>query len=293
MTRILVIGNATVDFVFRMARWPAPGETVLADEMTQSPGGKGLNQAVAAARLGVRVELLAPIGQDANASFIDEALRGETGLTPHWRPREAPTDISTIWTIEAGENQIVSSAACARSLRPEELGPVATLASGDILLLQGNLGAETTVAAARLARARGASVLLNTAPIWWDMSEMLSLADLVVGNEPEIGMLAGGTAAEDLAALRGRCAGDIVMTRGARGALLLQAGQAEAFPAPKVEVVNTAGAGDMAIGAIAALRAGALPLPEAIERAMALAARTVGRAGVLSAFPTMAELRGV
>lgn len=290
MSKVVVLGNATVDFVLRMERWPSAGETILADGMTQGPGGKGLNQAVAAARLGAETRFVAPIGRDLNGRSVMEAAAREHGIALQWLLRDLPTDVSTIWTSATGDNMIVSSAECARSVRPEDIGPLSVLDESDILLVQGNLPSDTTVAAARLARRRKSTVVVNTAPIWWDMAELLSLSDVVVGNEPEIGLLANSTDERALEQIRSAGAGAVVMTRGADGAVLKQDGAPEYFAAPKVRVIDTSGAGDMAVGAIVASLLQGLALSDSVRRAMACAALTVTRAGTLTSFPNRDEL---
>src|SRR4051794_22808590 len=170
MNRVLVLGNATLDVIQRVDRLPAPGETVLASSTARCAGGKGLNQAVAAARTGAPTLLVAPIGSDSEAAFLAGSLQGEVGLDVNWLVHDAPTDLSSIWVAMSGENVIVSSARCAHAVTPDQARDIcATLAAGDVLLMQGNLSLEATRAAAQTAQARGATRILNTAPIAWDM----------------------------------------------------------------------------------------------------------------------------
>ena len=157
MKRVLVIGNATVDVILSVPHLPAPGETVLADTEFRCAGGKGLNQAVASARLGVPTTLVAAIGEDADGHFLREALLAET-LETAWLASPHPTDTSLISIASGGENAIVSTAASARWISPEAAAAAASrLKPGDILVLQGNLGEAATLAALRAARAGGAT----------------------------------------------------------------------------------------------------------------------------------------
>ena len=174
MSRVLVLGNATVDVLQRVERLPLPGETVLALGMERCAGGKGLNQAVAAARTGACTILAAAVGTDPDATFLAEGIAHELDLSMTWITCDAATDLSVIWVARDGENVIVSSADCARSVTAVQASSLcSTLASGDVLLMQGNLSAEATVAAAQIAVGRGATRILNTAPIAWDMQPAL------------------------------------------------------------------------------------------------------------------------
>ncbi|TFF24806.1 ribokinase [Jiella endophytica] len=291
MTTVHVLGNATVDVVQRVGRLPAPGETLLSAGLERCAGGKGLNQAVAAARAGARTRLNAPIGKDADATFLRDALCGEAGLSVEWRVLEAPTDISSIWVSADGENMIVSSAASATGLAAAEaLAALSAMEEGDILVLQGNLSAETTMAAASFARDRGARVILNTAPIAWDMRPLLPLADVLVANGPEARHITGLSTAEAVQALLGHGCRTVVVTRGAEGAWLGNGDGLVALSAPKVSPVDTAGAGDVAVGTLAAMLAEGLALSEALGIALKAASLSVTRPGTMPSFPTADEI---
>jgi ribokinase len=290
MTKVLVLGNATVDLVQRVAQLPRPGETLLAESLARCAGGKGLNQAVAAVRTGAATHLVAPVGRDAEAAYLAETLRAEAGLTVDWLSCDAPTDLSSIVVAASGENHIVSSAACARSVTPDQAQQVcAALSPGDVLLLQGNLTRETTLAAARTARARGATCLLNTAPIAWDMRPLLGLCDVVIANEGEADMLAGG-AANPAAAIRTAGVTTAIITLGARGALVAAADETITLPAPQVAAVDSSGAGDVFVGTLAGLVARGHAIPDAVRIAIAAASLSVTRENTLPSFPTRTEM---
>ncbi|MGN6551220.1 MAG: ribokinase [Pararhizobium sp.] len=287
MSRVFVFGNATIDLVLAVETWPKPGETVLAEGLTRSPGGKGLNQAVAAARLGANVRLVAPIGDDADAAYLRRFLAVEPGIETAWISCRACTDISTIWVSRRGENVIVSSADCARAVQPEDAEiHLEALGAGDILLLQGNLRPETTLAAARIARAREARLLLNTAPVAWDMAEVLPLADVIVSNEPEARMLTSCEGKQAAIALKACSRGAAIVTRGPAGAALADADGVHEVPAPSVEVVDTSGAGDMLVGTLAHGLASGASLLSALRCSVALASLCVTRPGTIASFPT-------
>ena len=290
MSRIFVLGNATMDLTLAVPAWPGAGETVLARSLSRWPGGKGLNQAHAAARAGGTVTLAAPVGDDADGAYLRSAV-AESGLfETRWRLCDAATDISTIWVAEGGENMIVSSADCARSVGPEEVARLLDgFAAGDFLVVQGNFRAQTTVDACRYAVGLGGRTILNTAPIDWPMEELLGLVDVVVCNRPEAEAIAGP--ADDSAARIAEMArGAVVLTLGAEGALVVDGGAATRIAAPRVAAVDTSGAGDVAVGFLAAALAERRPLRAAAEIAVRAASLSVTRPGTLSSCPAADEV---
>jgi ribokinase len=290
MSRVLVLGNATLDVIQRVERLPAPGETVLALRTARCAGGKGLNQAVAAARTGAEALLVAPVGRDAEAAFIADSVKDETGLEVTWLACDAPTDLSTIWVAAGGENVIVSSADCARSVTSDQARSLCgTLASDDVLLMQGNLSADVTRTAAQTALARGAKRVLNTAPIAWDMREILGLFDIVIANEGEAALLTAGSpsAAASLHASGVRTA---IITLGAHGALILDDGIETMIDAPTVTAIDTAGAGDVFVGTLAGLLANDASLSSAVTIAVAAASLSVTRPNTTPSFPSREEV---
>jgi ribokinase len=290
MSRVLVLGNATLDVIQRVERLPAPGETVLAQTTARCAGGKGLNQAVAAARTGAETLLVAPIGRDAEAAFIADSVKDETGLTVNWLACDAPTDLSAIWVATGGENVIVSSADCARSVTSDQARSLCgTLSAGDVLLMQGNLSADATRSAAQTAQARGAKCVLNTAPIAWDMREILGLFDIVIANEGEAALLTAGSPSP-AASLCAGGARTVIITLGAHGALILDNGTETMIDAPQVNAVDTAGAGDVFVGTLAGLLANGLALSMAVTIAVAAASLSVTRPNTTPSFPSRAEI---
>ena len=293
MSRVLVLGNATLDVIQRVERLPAPGETVLALRTARCAGGKGLNQAVAAARTGAETLLVAPIGRDTDAAFIADSVKDETGLTVNWLACDASTDLSTIWVAAGGENVIVSSADCAHSVTPDQARSLCgTLASGDVLLMQGNLSANVTRTAAQTALARGAKRVLNTAPIAWDMREILDLFDIVIANEGEAALLAAGSASA-AASLHASGVRTAIITLGARGALILDDGTETVIDALQVTAVDTAGAGDVFVGTLTGLLANGLALSKAVTIAVAAASLSVTRPNTTPSFPSHEEIAAI
>jgi ribokinase len=294
MTRVLVLGNASVDLIQRVERFPRPGETLLSSTLLRCPGGKGLNQAVAAVRTGALVTFTAPVGQDQQAEFLADQLKLETGLDVHWRVVGAPTDISSIWVSADGENMIVSSADCPGSVTPDRARMIcADLATGDFLLMQGNLRSDTTRIAAETARARGACTVLNTAPIAWDMRQVIGSFDIVIANELEAAIVADGDFSERWPDLRARGTKTAIVTLGARGATVFDGNDRTSVAAPRVMAVDTAGAGDVMVGTLVGLLAQGHDKLAAVEIAVAAASLSVTRDGTVPSFPTRDEVRSL
>lgn len=287
--RVFVLGNASLDTTLRVPRLPAPGETLMATGIQRSPGGKGLNQAVVAARAGAEVRFLAPLGTEPETALIRTPLAAEN-LHATWVDTGAPTDLSSLMVAPDGENCIISTGACCDSLEPDDaLRFVRAMGPGDLLLMQGNLRLDITLAAARAARTRGARVMLNTAPLRWPYAELLPLCDLVVANRFEACTLTGqATAHAAIRTLAPR--GAAIVTLGAEGCLLADPAL-RSFPAGRVDVVDTTGAGDVFCGVLAAGYARGDALGDAIARAQRAAALSVGRAGCFGSFPAVEEIK--
>lgn len=289
--RLFVLGNAMLDETFRLAALPVRGETIVADSVTFAPGGKGLNQAVAAARAGAAVHFRAALGMDAGAEQVIAALRAEPALSTDWLRKPAPTDRSIVLVGTDGENCIVSLCACADALTEAEAAQfAAAAASGDLLLLQGNLGLAATQAALAASKA---PVLLNAAPVRWPVAGLLPGCAVLVVNEVEASRIAGtddpATAARYLMQA-GPAA--VVVTLGAAGCLLATAGTVTAHPAPPVRLVDSSGAGDAFCGVLAAARLTGCAWPAAIAQAQAAAAVTVQRPGCFAALPRREDIAG-
>lgn len=290
MSRVLVLGNATVDVIQRVERLPLPGETVLALGMERCAGGKGLNQALAAARTGARTTLAAPVGTDRDAAFLAQSIAHEPDLSTKWVTCSATTDLSVIWVARDGENVIVSSADCARSVTPAQASTLcSSLVPGDVLLMQGNLSAAATIAAAQIAAERGATRILNTAPIAWEMQPALGLFGIVVANAGEARVLSKG-AGDVGSAMRGFGVPVTIVTLGSKGALITADGFETKIDAPQVTAVDTTGAGDVFAGTLAGLLANGCVLQEAASVAVAAASLSVTRSKTTPSFPTRDEL---
>ena len=290
MTRVVVIGNATVDIIQRVERFPLPGETLLCGAMVVCAGGKGLNQAIASARTGAPTRLRALVAADANGDLLVHAVAAEAGLDADWLAALLPTDISTIWIDAQGETMIVSAAAAAGAMGPADVtAACAALGASDVLLVQGNLSQSTTAVAIEQARAKGARIVLNTAPIQPWMVALLDGIDVVVANAVEVAQLAGGQDEPEAALLRAG-ARAVVVSRGSVGAVLATDHSRALVAAPAVAAVDTAGAGDVLTGTLAGLLAQGVEIAAAVDVAVAAASLSVTRSGTTPSFPSRAEI---
>jgi ribokinase len=303
--RVVVVGSVNVDLVVRAASLPVPGETVTGGTFEQHQGGKGGNQAVAAARLGRPTLFIGAVGDDEFGRDARAALAAEVvDVSALETVADTPTGVALILVDAQGENLIsVASGANSRlsadSVRRgiARLGPL----SGDVVLVSREIPSTTVVAALRLGREAGARTILNTAPATGLDPAELSLADIVIPNRGELEACAmalpgGRVPSADVDRARRLIEHGIteavVVTLGADGALVVEAGSAEVVhvPALAAEVVDTTGAGDAFAGALAASLAEARPLGEAVRRAVAAAGLSTTKAGAREGMPTRAEL---
>lgn len=289
---VIVVGNAAVDTTFEVERLPRPGESVLATAVREDLGGKGLNQAVAAARAGARVVLTAAVGTDAAAATVDALLRSE-GIESAGLMRAAgSTDRTSVFLTPDGQNAIVTAALQAQALEIDmATASVVRADTGDHLLLQGNLSLEVTRACAQAARERGANVVLNPSPIAFDLSRLWPLVDVVVANEDECSTLAGAAeAVQSARQIIDAGVRAVVVTRGSRDVLLVDAAGERTVSVRPVVAVDTTGAGDAFCGTlIAGLDAGS-GMVAATKRAVAVAELVVGRPGAIASFPRAGEV---
>ncbi len=275
--RLLVVGGINQDVVVRAARRPGDGETVVGDGPTYAPGGKAANTAVAAARAdvaGVAVALCGAVGRDAAGDEQVRALvaAGVDVAAVAVRDDEA-TGVALILVTPDGENSIVVGSGANATLSATEVA--AAVAGADVVLAQTEAGGAVADAAAR-ASDRGARLVLSLAPVVDVAPSTLAAADPLMVNESEAAEL-GTTEAVELRRLTG--ARSVVLTLGARGAVVADADGLTRVPAPSVEVVDTTGAGDALAGTLAAYLACGVGLVEAAGRAVTAAAETVTRRG--------------
>jgi ribokinase len=269
----VVLGSANADRVVRVRHLPAPGETLTATGARTHPGGKGANQAVAAARAGARVHLHACLGDDANGQLLRGWLGGEGIDLANVRTVDAPTGNAVVTVDASGENTVVvvPGANALVSATLLDLGP------GDVLVLQQEVPESTVHAALVHARQRGATSLLSCAPFRPVAAATLAMATGVLVNAGELAALGGQVAREPDQWL--------VVTQGAQGADLLDGSGAQRVNSPAVRAVDTTGAGDCLAGVLAAGLARRLPIAEALAHAVRAAALSVTAAGAGPSMP--------
>src|SRR3984893_3617807 len=242
MTRVCVVGSVNMDIGFDVDALPHPGETVLAAAVRSTPGGKGANQAVGAARAGARVQFVGAVGDDPAAPTLREHLTANGVGTDGLITLPGPSGSAVVVVDSAGENLIVVAPGANGRLTLDSAALRGLVADCDVLLLQLEIPATTAIAAAREARSAGATVIVNASPSGGDPAELAELAeltDVVVVNETE--------AAHWVWPVLHR-----VITRGARGATYSGGGEELTVAPPTVEVVDTTGAGDVFAGVLAA-----------------------------------------
>ncbi len=292
MRRILVIGSYNRDTVLRVPRFPQPGETLAARALDRFHGGKGSNQAVAAARAGAAVSLAAAIGTDeaAEAALALWAAEGIGAASVH-RRAGVPTGEALILLDDRGENEIVIVGGANATLAPEEA--VAALGVSALVLAQLETPVEATLAAFVAARAAGARTLLNAAPAQVLPEALLDATAILMVNETEAERLAGrsGAPADLAAALASRVAEGVVLTAGAAGAWWAARGAAPSHvPAVPTDVVDSTGSGDAFAGAMAAGLAEGLPIEAALRRGATAGALACRRLGAVPSLPRRAEI---
>ncbi|HEY71754.1 MAG TPA: ribokinase [Thermoflexia bacterium] len=270
---VTVVGSLNMDLVARAPRIPRPGETIIGGEFRNVPGGKGANQAIAAARLGATVSMVGRVGRDTFAGPLLDNLDAD-GIDHTFvvQDPEAATGVALIVVDDGGENSIVVASGANMRLSPADVdGAEAAIAGADALLLQLEIPLETVIRAAKIARARAVKIILNPAPARSLPAELLSLVDVLIPNESETALLTGlpvGDQAEAktaAAALQDSGVGTVILTLGERGAMLATEGKTELFPAFDVTPVDTTAAGDAFVGGFAVALAEGRTLAEAVR----------------------------
>ena len=290
---VVVLGSANLDIVVPVPHHPATGETVLGGHHDRIPGGKGANQAVAAARLGARVAMVGRVGSDDAGGTLRTALQ-EAGVDCRYLAVDglAPSGLALIGVDGGGDNTIIVSPGANGRVGPDDVVAAASLlASAAVTLVQLEVPAMAVEAA---VAASGGKVVLNPAPASLLSGALLERVDVLVPNRIELAQLAGSAEASGLAAVeemaRGLPVPTVVVTLGADGALLVAGGDAVVLPAPPVEVVDTTGAGDAFCGAIAEALARGVAIDEATARAVHAGSLATTRRGAQPSLPTGAQV---
>jgi ribokinase len=291
--RIVVVGSSNTDFIIRLERIPKPGETLLGGEFLNAAGGKGANQAVAAARAGGAVSFVARVGKDslgdqALANFVDDGI----DVSRVVRDSRAASGAALIFVARNGENSIAVASGANNNLTPADVRKARPLiARAKVVLMQLETPLVTVQAAARLGAAAGALVILNPAPARKLPGSLLELVSILTPNETEAELLTGieitnvASATRAAQKLRKRGVGTVVLTLGAAGALVADDQGADLVAGFKVKAVDTTAAGDTFNGALAVALAEGQSLRQAVRLANAAAAISVTRVGAQPSAP--------
>ncbi|SFR95730.1 ribokinase [Dyella sp. OK004] len=289
MTRVVVVGSINMDLVTLSPRFVGPGETILGERFVTVPGGKGANQAVAAARLGAEVALVGALGDDGFGQQLRDGLAREGVQLDHVRQIADCGSGTASITVAGGENQIIVVPAANARVTPAQVEQAqAVIARADAVLVQMEIPLESVEATLRLGQRWGVPVILNPAPAQKLPEAWLKLARYVTPNQHELAILLGADEHEDFHELMRRAPCPVVLTRGAEGAWYSDHSEPAHQPGFKIDVVDTTGAGDTFNAALATfLREG---LPVAVRKACAAAALSVSRLGAQGGMPHAKEL---
>jgi len=298
MGKIVVLGSLNMDLIIRMARLPAAGETMLGGDLVTALGGKGANQAVAAARLGGDVAMIGRVGADAYGQAQQVALHKE-GIDTQWLLSDpsAPTGVAFILLEETGQNSIVVSPGANHRLAPDDVRATQNaLESASCLVMQLETPLATVAEAASQAVQKGVRVILNPAPAQPLPASLLASVYALILNETEASQLTGLSVDRD-AEIRqaGRRLLEqglhyVVLTLGGRGAFWMTPQRSGFTPAFEVQVVDTTGAGDAFVGAFAVALAEGMGEDEAARFACSAGALATTRLGAQPSLPTRAEV---
>ncbi|MFF9348580.1 ribokinase [Streptomyces sp. NPDC014734] len=291
MTGIAVLGSTNMDLVAYVARAPRLGETITGRELRTVPGGKGANQAVAAARAGGDVTMIGAVGNDAYGAVLRTSLEHAGVDTDLLHTAEGPSGTAHIVVDDLGGNSIVVIPGANGTVTALGPGEMAAIASADLLLLQLELPLTAVTEGARVAHAQGVRTILTPSPVQPLPPELLDCVDLLIPNEHEAAALTGATDPHAAARLLLAQVPAVVITLGAKGCLYAaRGGEPVLFPAPEVTAVDTTGAGDTFVGTLAVALGERRPVPESLAWASSAAALCVQRPGASSSMPYRGEI---
>jgi ribokinase len=296
--KVVVVGSTNTDMILRVPRIPAPGETVLGHDFRITAGGKGANQAVAAARAGGTVVFITALGtDDLGERAIANLVREGIDVDLIRRVPVAPSGVALILVDDTGENSIAVAPGANSELRPEDVDPMAQiLEAGDVILLQLEIPLATVEAVSRLAMKQDARLILNPAPAQPLPDSLLAAVSLLTPNELELEQLTGRSSSEETALARAaatlheRGVRDVLVTLGARGVFASGDGGSELVPGFRVQAVDTTAAGDVFNGALGVAFVEGRSSRDAVRFASAAAALSVTRIGAQTSAPWRAEI---
>lgn len=295
---IIVIGSCNTDMVIKADRLPVPGETIIGGSFMMNPGGKGANQAVAAARLKGNVHFIAKTGNDlfgkrSIEQYEDEGIHAEN----IYSDPTLPSGVALIMVDMNGENSIAIASGANGSLSPEDIRKAQpTIEKGDILLMQLEIPIETVEYAAQIASEQGIKVILNPAPARALSNKLLQNLYMIIPNETEAEILSGikvtdwesARKAADIISAKG--VDIVVITLGSKGALIKEKDTFHEVPVPKVKAVDTTAAGDTFCGALCVALSEDVNVLDAVKFANKCASITVTRMGAQPSLPYRKEI---
>ncbi|MFC3750263.1 ribokinase [Paenibacillus sp. GCM10012306] len=295
---IVVIGSLNMDMVVRTGRAPGPGETLFGQSFSLSPGGKGANQAAAAARLGGEVTMIGRVGQDGFGNEMREIMRQEQVNIEHISiSKTEATGVASIVLEEDGENRIIVVPGANIELTAGDIEALEdVIRQAEIVVMQLEMDMAMSERAAAIAHAHGIPVILNPAPARPLSDELLSHVTYLTPNETEAGVLSGiavdsvDTAAEAARQLLAKGVQNVIVTLGSKGALIVNETGTEHVPGYPVQAVDTVAAGDSFNGALALQLTRGAGLTEALSFANAVGALAVGKPGAIPSLPRLAEV---
>lgn len=295
MADIIVIGSLNTDLVVKSPRFPQPGETISGEDLQIIPGGKGANQAVAAARQGVKTTMIGRVGSDSFGPFLVENLKSNQVDTSHVLQTDSATGTAIIVVDANGQNSIVLSPGANGKVLPADVDS-ASFADFGLLLLQLEIPTPTVLRAAQRAHEHGLSVILNPAPAKPLPHELLANVDILIPNESELSLLAGlsvddASSAEIAAkAILKQGVKTVIVTLGSKGALLVTDSQVTHVNTYKVDVVDTTAAGDAFIGGFASAMLSGKALEDSVRYGCACGALATTKFGAQPSLPTKDEV---
>jgi ribokinase len=298
MPDILVIGSLNADLVVRAPHFPQPGETISGEDLQVIPGGKGANQAVAAARLGASVSMLGRVGDDNFGNFLLDNLKSNHVDSQLVQRDDASTGTAIIVVDSSGQNSIVLSPGANGKVSSTDVNH-APFPAGGLLLLQLEIPTPTVLAAAQRAKENNLRVILNPAPAKELPAELIALADFIIPNESELSLLtdlpvndisSAETAAQQLIE---HGAHNVIVTVGSNGALAVTRDETAHIASFKVEVVDTTAAGDAFIGGFATALLQNKSLEDSVRYGCACGALATTKFGAQPSLPTKEEVENL
>ena len=294
--KITVIGSLNMDLIVRAPYIPAPGETIIGGKFSTAEGGKGANQAVAAARLGGQVTMVGRGGNDTHGQSLLSALRADGIDTEFvWVDSNSHTGVAMITVSDDGENSIVVSPGANHALSPTDIGVAeSAIAGADMLLLQLEVSLDVVTRAVTLAKKHRVPIVLNPAPATQLPAEILSAVNYLIPNEGETELLTGQNITDDeslkqaAGTLRQMGVNTVILTLGSRGAFFFAESGSALVPAFPVTPIDTTAAGDAFVGAFAVARAQGNTLEDTVRFASAAGAVAATGFGAQPSLPTLA-----